>query len=103
MMNDDCEFSWRRTLNKAEEVRGLAFPGLVQYLVPRIRDIAPKDEDANHHRVRRSTTQRSDTSAIGRDRFPQQVQLNVENEPLRDVLRAVTPLPRWAAEQREQN
>ena len=31
-------------------MRGLAFSGLVQYLVPGIRDIAPKDEDTNHHK-----------------------------------------------------
>ncbi len=31
---NDCELSWRRTLNKAEEVRGLAFSGFLQHLVP---------------------------------------------------------------------
>jgi hypothetical protein len=28
-----CEFSWRRTLNKAEEMRELAFSGFLQHLV----------------------------------------------------------------------
>jgi hypothetical protein len=38
-------------------MRGLAFSGFVQYLVPGIRDIAPKDEDTNHPQVRREQSQ----------------------------------------------
>jgi hypothetical protein len=45
-------FYCRAFYRSDEEVRGLAFPVFdsTEHIIPCTREIAPKDEDANHHK-----------------------------------------------------